>query len=63
MLQNNTVKSNNDIEKAYESIINSAEFNYCAQNKMNPRINMQTKIKTLETESFDNFPDKRNRKS
>ena len=63
MIQNNTVKNHNDREKASDSIINSPEFNLYARNKINLRSNMITKTQEIETESFNTFLDKRNRKS
>ena len=59
MIQNNRIKNHNDTEKAYDSIINSSEFNFNTRNKISITSDMKAITQQLNTGSFDTFIEKK----
>lgn len=62
MIRNNGIKGQFDTEKAYDSIINSTEFNSVTRNKISSTSSTGIMAQQLNQENFDTFLEKRNRK-
>ena len=59
MIHNSRMKNHNDTEKAYDSIINSAEFIFNTRNKIGINSDIKLEVQQLNTESFDTYLEKK----